>query len=508
MSPPVRVVCRGCLRSVELASDVTAPQSGSCPFCSQPLDSRLAMDGPTHEPDDLMAASDDGGPVTRRSSSTWVATWSRGSLGMLGRFQLRERLGDGGFGEVYLAYDPRLDRDVALKVLRQSNPSDRVMERFFREARAAARLDHPNIVSVYDSGFDRGRCWVAYQKVSGKPLWWFFDHQPITPVEAARLLRDLAEAVDYAHKHGVVHRDIKPANILIDDRGRPRLIDFGLARRADLDSSLTSDGAVVGTPAYMSPEQAQGYSRQVDERSDVFSLGVVLFETLAGHRPESLSTVRTLANGQEGPETSPSAEDWAEVSPAVPAGLVAICKKATAERPDHRYPSARALADDLDAWLREQAREVAPPPAPRRMLSTIATTLVLVAASLLVGYFAAVQMQKQPKEAPKDAPLALAQLSGEPGDAGLVGDPSTDAESGESASKLERSSQADEGSQDLFVANRGSKLFHSATCPRSHRVSPANRVGFESSEDATAAGFEPCEYLQRSGVGSKSTPRL
>ncbi len=175
--------------------------------------------------------------------------------------------GGWGFGQVFLAFDPRLDRDVALKILKQANPSERVMERFFREARAAARLDHPNIVAVHDAGFDNGRCWVAFHFVSGRPLNWYRDQHRLDPPTAARILRDLADAVDHAHRQGVLHRDIKPANVLIDDLGRPRLIDFGLARRSDLDSSLTHDGAVVGTPAYMSPEQALGFSRQVDERA-------------------------------------------------------------------------------------------------------------------------------------------------------------------------------------------------------------------------------------------------
>ena len=147
---------------------------------------------------------------------------------------LRERLGDGGFGQVYLAYDPRLDRDVALKVLKEPDPSDRVMERFFREARAVARLDHPNIVAVHDAGFAEGRFWVAYQLVSGRPLWWYRDRQRMDSTTAARIIRDLADALNHAHCMGVVHRDIKPGNVIIDDRGRPRLIDFGLARRSDV----------------------------------------------------------------------------------------------------------------------------------------------------------------------------------------------------------------------------------------------------------------------------------
>ena len=291
MSASVRLVCGGCLRSVEVVPGEEGGPANRCPFCGGPIESRLAendtrtrLNNGCNRP-----AEEELGPSDQ--SSDWAATWSRGSFGSLGRFQLRERLGDGGFGEVYLAFDPRLDRDVALKVLKQADPSERVMERFFREARAAARLDHPNIVAVYDAGFDNGRCWVAFHFVSGRPLNWYRDHHRLDPPTAARIVRDLADALDHAHRQGVLHRDIKPANVLIDDHGRPRLIDFGLARRSDLDSSLTHDGAVVGTPAYMSPEQALGFSRQVDERSDVFSLGVIFFEVLCGQRPEAVASL-------------------------------------------------------------------------------------------------------------------------------------------------------------------------------------------------------------------------
>ena len=153
------------------------------------------------------------------------------------------------------------------------------MERFFREARAAARLDHPNIVAVHDAGFDDGRCWVAFHFVSGRPLNWYRDHHRLDPPTAAdfartgRCCRPRAPAGRPPSRYQAGKR-------ADDDLGRPRLIDFGLARRSDLDSSLTHDGAVVGTPAYMSPEQALGFSRQVDERSDVFSLGVIFFEIL------------------------------------------------------------------------------------------------------------------------------------------------------------------------------------------------------------------------------------
>ncbi len=227
MNPVVRVVCSGCLRSVELSGGSEARAGGECPHCgsliktdSSQFDSSSPSDSVEGDADYPMRAS--ASLVTRIGETVdWTKNWARGSLGSLGRFQLRERLGDGGFGEVFRAYDPRLDRDVAIKVLKQQNPGERVMERFFREARAVARLDHPNIVAVHDSGFDGGRCWVAYQMVGGRPLWWYRDHHRMDAVMVARVVRALADALDHAHRMGVLHRDIKPANVLIDDQGRP-----------------------------------------------------------------------------------------------------------------------------------------------------------------------------------------------------------------------------------------------------------------------------------------------
>ncbi|WP_337173869.1 serine/threonine-protein kinase [Paludisphaera sp.] len=466
MNAPVRVVCRGCLRSVELEAGGVDPASGACPYCGQALDSRAGSD----DRDDSSISATMESLAARGPDSEWTATWSRGSLGVLGRFQLRDRLGDGGFGEVFLAYDPRLDRDVALKILRQARPNDRVLERFFREARAAARLDHPNIVAVYDSGFDRGRCWVAYQRVVGRPLWWHLDHHAFEPAAAARMIRDLADAIGYAHENGVVHRDIKPANILIDEHGRPRLIDFGLARRADMDSDLTHDGAIVGTPIYMSPEQAQGNSRQADERSDVFSLGVVLFETLVGRGPNSVSTVRSPAASPVGP-SAPSAEDWAGIDPAIPAELVRICKRATSERPHDRYASARALAADLDAWLGEQARPVARPRR-RPSLAGLAGGLVVLALGLSLGYFGATRFRP-----------------GAPGTAapsrGLVAALS-------SAEAAPPAGQADEARGHAFVYNADSMMFHRAGCSAAAKIAPANLRTLGSMEEVEAKRLKAC----------------
>ena len=373
MGATSHLVCRGCLLSVEWSKDEPVGTS-SCPSCGGLIDSREGDD--TLSTDVLSVV----GPV---AVSSWDERWNRGTLGTVGRFQLREVLGKGGFGQVYLAFDPRLDRDVALKLLRQANPSERVMRRFFREARATSRLDHPNIVAVHDAGRDDGRCWIAYEYVKGPVLSSVRLRQRIDLTTAVRVTRDLADALDHAHRRGVFHRDVKPDNVLIDERGRPRLIDFGLAKREDRDWGLTLDGAVLGTPAYMSPEQSDGRSNQADDLSDIYSLGVLFYELLYGRLPTD--------SVDEGRATKAGTPDRVVASrtiiPPIPEELDSICKKAMAPDPKGRYPDAQALVRDLDRWLQPTI-----PAAPPSRLSTGIFIVVLASMFLmLVILFASIK---------------------------------------------------------------------------------------------------------------------
>jgi eukaryotic-like serine/threonine-protein kinase len=468
MSVPVRMVCGGCLRSVEVSPGPASETSNLCPYCGGEIDSGQDKTETWTGMNKALEGMVEAEPSASDSSLGWTETWSRGSLGSLGRFQLRERLGDGGFGQVFLAFDPRLDRDVALKVLKLPDPNERVMERFFREARAAARLDHPNIVAVHDAGYDAGRCWVAFHFVSGRPLNYYRDQHRLDPPTAARILRDLADAVDHAHRQGVLHRDIKPANVLIDDLGRPRLIDFGLARRSDLDSSLTHDGAVVGTPAFMSPEQALGFSKQVDERSDVFSLGVIFFEVLSGERP--YLTANHSGPSQEATEPAADPRQAVQppsvrsINPAVPAALDRICMRAIAQDPRNRYASARSLADDLERWLLQHRGG-------KVRLSFPVTTIILgVAAALLIviGIRAALAPWN---DGVRSAASAIATPTGDRPRSLLNSPPTVQ-----------------------LIGNPSKGRYHLSTCPDIQNMNPSNKLLLRDADQARSQGLQPCAH--------------
>jgi WD40 repeat protein/predicted Ser/Thr protein kinase len=278
-----------------------------------------------------------------------------------GRYRLLKLLGQGGMGTVYLAHDSQLDRSVALKIpLISEEEGQQHLERFYREARAAAALHHPNICPVHDVGEIDGLPYMTMAYIDGKPLADFAaGPKPLAPRQCALLVRKLALALAEAHKRGVIHRDLKPSNVMIDKRSEPVVMDFGLARRARSgDPRLTQLGSLLGTPSYMPPEQVSGDPDAMGPASDIYSLGVVLYELLAGRLPFE-GDIMALLSHVLLDEPPPPSQFRAGIDPE----LEGICLKAMAKKIPDRYASMTDFAGALAEHLRGSTQTGAPLPA-------------------------------------------------------------------------------------------------------------------------------------------------
>jgi hypothetical protein len=266
-------------------------------------------------------------------------------------YEVLGRLGHGGMGVVYEARDPTLNRRVALKMVRDGVlATAEQLARFQAEARAVARLSHPNVVHIFEIGEHNGQPWFALELVEGGSLAQRLSVVPLPPAEAATLIETLARAVQHAHEAGIVHRDLKPANVLLTKDGQPKITDFGLAKELEAEVFLThtASGALLGTPSYMAPEQAWGQARAIGPAADVYALGAILYECLTGRPPFIASKLLDVLEMVRSQEPTPPRR----LRPEVPHDLETICLKCLRKEPWQRYGSAAELADDISRWRR------------------------------------------------------------------------------------------------------------------------------------------------------------
>src|SRR6201993_1384305 len=355
-------LCQKC--GSEIPAD--APE-GSCPGC-------LLENGLGLLPDAQVAARDASTVISTKANESGSAedfevntagpacngekaSRSAETLGELGDYELLEVVGRGGQGVVYRARQKSLNRTVALKMISVGSwATETHLKRFRREAEAAASLQHPGIVPIYEVGERDGSCYFSMKFVEGGQLDEVVRREPMSIRQSAELIAKVARTVHYAHEHGILHRDIKPGNILLDQNGEPHLTDFGLARLVEAESTVTATLDVLGTPSYMAPEQASGGTAKVSKATDVYGLGAVLYQLFTGHPPfaggTTYETIKLLL------ETEPRQPRM--LNPKIDRDLSTICLKCLEKDPKRRYASALALAEDLDHWQKHEPIQAKP----------------------------------------------------------------------------------------------------------------------------------------------------
>ena len=377
-----------------------------------------------HEDDDGPSASDDFLRRVARVDEVGPPAANAELIGKkLGRFRVFALLGQGGMGVVYRAEDEVLRRDVALKVLPLSFAADEERRRrFLREARSAAAVNHPNIATIYEVGEGEGRIYIAMELVAGRSLARILATSRPSVEEAVELGRQILRGLGKAHEAGLVHRDLKPDNVMVTPEGAVKLLDFGLAKAreparvnlGDADTAMTEDGRLVGTPLYMSPEQARG--RPLDARSDLFSFGVLLYELLTGKRPFTGATSTDLLSAILRDRPPPPSA----LEPQVPADLSALVERCLAKEPSDRYPDCQSLSADLDRALvsnrdrnsqassaeRSSAPGPAPLPSPAPSAKPRRKTgpLIAMVAALVAAVAVPLSMSRREREPPLKAP--------------------------------------------------------------------------------------------------------
>ncbi len=376
-----------------------------CPHCHNPIE--IVQISPRDE----IACPSCGSSFRLEGGSTTCGPRRTGQK--LGKYELLETVGQGAFGTVYKARDAELDRVVAVKVPRAGQLADaQDLDRFLREARSVAQLRHASIVTVHDVGQVEGVPYLVSDFVAGVTLADLLSARRPGFRETAELLAAVSDALHYAHQRGVVHRDVKPSNVMIGEGGAAFLMDFGLAKREAGEISMTLDGQVLGTPAYMAPEQARGESHAVGPRADVYSLGVVLYQLLTGELPFR-GTQRMLLHQVVHDEPRPPRR----LNDRIPRDLETICLKAMAKEPGRRYATAQAFAEDLRRWLKGEAIVARPVGRIERLLKwtrrnplvaglMAAVTVSLVGGTAVATYFA-VDASQQATQARQDRTAAV-----------------------------------------------------------------------------------------------------